>query len=69
MISTIYADPSDSWSNHWSNAPTFCNCPNCSELLESEDEIMVNDEFALEIHYCKHCEDEILEEIKNLKDE
>jgi transcription elongation factor Elf1 len=69
MISTIYSDPSDSFSNHWSNLPTVCNCPNCGELLQSEDEIIINDEFALEIHYCEYCENEIQEEITDLKNE
>jgi len=68
MIYTTKADPSDSSSEHWSNAPTFCHCRNCGELVD-ESEMKVNRDFACEIHYCTHCENEIHEEIKNLQDE
>ena len=50
---SVYADPSDGYSNHWSNGEKGC-CPTC----ESEEiEYSHTDKNYREYYFCKECGD------------
>lgn len=64
---TTRADPSDSWSNHWMNAPEQepeeQECPNCFKQ-GFLSEVKYNGRW---LTYCQHCEKETFEFINKHK--
>jgi transcription elongation factor Elf1 len=54
MFYTTTSDPSDGWSNHWSNAPIEkSTCPVCgSENIEEDKD---NDKFCIAQAFCNDC--------------
>ena len=57
---TIYADPSDGWSNHWSNAEveedTELRCPICGETEQLVDDTPKGEK-DFKLYICEACGD------------